>query len=107
MRQRYLLHHFPTLLGDLPRTTVRLSKSLRPGVQRCILEILLSIPFVGLFIAVVIYHWEYGFFMALAVAPAAIVLSSSSLVLLIVVQQHREQRQNPANATTIRRNQDS
>jgi len=86
---------------------VSLSSSLVTVIQRRIYELLLAIPFVGLFIAVVIGYWGSTFYMAQAVAMAGIVFFSSYLVLLVVVKQRREQRQNPANASTARRDQDN
>jgi hypothetical protein len=106
MRQKNWRQHFPTLLGYLPRMVVSLSRSLVTVIRRYIHELLLAIPFVGLFIAVVVGTWGNTFFEAQTVVVAGILLFSSYLLLLLVVKQRQEQRQNPANASTNRRDQD-
>ena len=89
MWREYALRHFPTLLGRLPRMVVSLSSILVAAVRRSIWELWLTIPFVGLFIAVLMGTWE-TFFLAQAVFAAGIVLPLSYLVLLLMVRQHRD-----------------
>jgi hypothetical protein len=94
MSQDFLKRHFPTLLGRLPQIVISLPKILASAGQRFVRELLLAMPFVALFIALVARTWGTSFIMAHVVVTAGIVLSMSYLVALLILNQRREQSRN-------------
>ena len=95
--------HFPCLLGRLPRLLALLPGILVAVVWRFIGELLLAIPFVGLFIAVVVGTWD-GWLFVQGVAISIAVLPLSYLVLLLVIRQRRERRQKLTKVSSSVRN---
>ncbi len=65
-------------------------RAIRFHLQECLLTVL----FIGAFIAVLVFIWEEaGFFYIQPIVSASIVLPMLYLVLLLMIRQHREQRQ--------------
>jgi hypothetical protein len=89
--------HFPFLLGKLPRLLAISPGILAALVRRFIVELLLAIPFVGIFITAAVVTWGSSFLFAQVIAIAVAVLPLSYLVLLLMVRQPRERRQKPTN----------
>jgi hypothetical protein len=66
---------------------------LRP-TRFSLLELLLAVPFVAAFVALIVTGWEgAGSLRVQAVVSACIVLPLSYLVFVLMVRQYREQRQ--------------
>ncbi len=65
-------------------------RAIRFHLQECLLTVL----FIGAFIAVLMFVWEEaGFFYLQPLVAASIVLPMLYLVLLLMIRQHRERRQ--------------
>lgn len=103
MRQDSVHRHFPTLLGHLPRMLVSLSRLLVAGVRKYIRELLLAIPFLGLFLYSVAGAWGIPVVMGPAIVTSGIVLSLSYLVLLLMLNQRRDQRRTRRNSSKAMR----
>ena len=61
------------------------------SIRFSLLELLLAVPFVGLYLALIVYAWnEFGPFFLHTVVYASIVLPLSYLVFVLMVRQYRE-----------------
>ena len=65
-------------------------------IRRFFVELVLAVPFVGLFLAVVEFTWGDRVLFAQTVAVAVAVLPLVYLLLVLMARQGRERRKKPA-----------
>jgi len=72
------------------------SRSFATGIQGCIQELLLAIPFVGLFVALAVRTWG-GFFFVHGLVTAAVLLFPSYLLLVLIIRRHCSRQKDLRN----------
>jgi hypothetical protein len=87
MRRESILRQFPYLLGRFPRTAVSVLNFLASASRLYMWELLIAVPFIGLFIVLIVSVWS-TFALLHAVLGGGILLFIFYLVLVLMVRQH-------------------